>query len=93
MNGAVPPDCPFTDDTSWTPRESPLSFTSSRAWWAEGELARASESLSIRTDTVSASISGHIPADGSTDVVSELTVTGAVPAAATALVLEAFAAG
>ena len=90
MDGAVAPDCPYTDDIVWTPAESPLSYTSTRAWWTEGTLARASESLIIRTADVSASISGHIPADGSTELVSELTVSGDVPPTVAALVASEF---
>jgi hypothetical protein len=90
MDGAVAPDCPFTDDIAWTLDESPLSYTSTRAWWGEGALARASESLIIRTASVSASISGHIPADGSTELVSELTVSGIVPPTVAALVASEF---
>lgn len=70
--------------------EAPLSYTSRRAWWSEGALARASESLVIRTSAVSASIAGHIPADGSTEMISELTVGGVVPPTVAALVASEF---
>ena len=59
--------------------DSPLTVSGSRSWWAEGRLARAHEMLTIRTPEVMASLAGHIPADGSTDQVSEVVVLGAGP--------------
>ena len=90
MDGAVEPDCPYTDDTAWTPDGSPLGFSGSRAWWSDGVLSRADESLVIRTPTVRASVAGHIPADGSSDRVGEILITGDLPPAVAALLAETF---
>jgi hypothetical protein len=90
MDGAVAPDCPFVDDTTWTSPESPLTLVGSRAWWSDGVLARAHETLLIRVAGVSASVSGHIPADRSTDRVGELLITGDLPSAVAALVADSF---
>lgn len=80
MDGTAPPDCPFVDDTSWTDVDAPLALSGSRSWWAEGSLARAHESLLIRARGVSASVSGHLPADGSSGFVEEILVLGDLPA-------------
>jgi hypothetical protein len=90
MDGSVAPDCPYTDDTVWTTADSAITLSGSRAWWNDVDLARAHESLLARAPGASLAISGHIPADGSTDRVSELLVSGTLPPDVAALVRSAF---
>lgn len=81
MDGSVAPDCPFADDIRWTEPDAPISLSGDRAWWNPDTLARASETLSVRVprSDIDVSITGAIPADGSSRMVTELMVLRRLP--------------
>ena len=80
MDGALPPDCPYSETTRWTPDDSPIELAGDRAWWGPGDLARADERVMLRLPGAGLlSVAGHIPADGSSRDVTELLVIGELP--------------
>lgn len=75
MDGAEPPDCPVTEEVRWDD-DGALALEVERAYWAEGDLARAHVALTVRCAGNATRVSGHVPADGSSGDVTELILTG-----------------
>ena len=86
MDGVEPPHCPFTEEERWD--DGPLALEVERAYWAQGDLARAQVVLTVRHPAGSTRVAGHSPADGSGVDVTELILTGdPLPGEVEALIL------